>query len=96
MPCLDHILIKNKDSEWKLQDAKNRFSEVFERALREGPQIISRRGTNRVVVMAYDDYDCLTRPQGNIVDFFKNSPFAGAELDLERIQDLPGDLEIGG
>jgi prevent-host-death family protein len=29
---------------WQLQDAKNKLSEVIERALRQGPQLITRRG----------------------------------------------------
>lgn len=29
---------------WQLQDAKNRFSEVVNKALRDGPQFVTRRG----------------------------------------------------
>ncbi|MBP8132561.1 MAG: type II toxin-antitoxin system prevent-host-death family antitoxin [Candidatus Hydrogenedentes bacterium] len=29
---------------WQLQDAKNRFSEVVEKAVAEGPQHVTRRG----------------------------------------------------
>ena len=86
---------KKPDTVWKLQDAKNRFSEVFERALTEGPQIISRRGTSRVVVISYEEYVSLTRPPGNLVDFFQNSPLVGADLDLTRIREYPRDIEIG-
>lgn len=41
---------------WKLQDAKARFSEVVDRALRDGPQVVTRHGENAVVVMAYRDF----------------------------------------
>ena len=29
---------------WQLQDAKNKLSEVIDRALKQGPQLITRRG----------------------------------------------------
>ena len=29
---------------WQLQDAKNRFSEIVNKALRDGPQVVTRRG----------------------------------------------------
>lgn len=47
---------------WQLQDAKNKFSEVVETTLRQGPQIISRRGKNTAVLMSYEDYAKLTKP----------------------------------
>jgi len=36
---------------WALQDAKNRFSELVEQALHDGPQMVTRRGKETVVVM---------------------------------------------
>ncbi|AFV76000.1 prevent-host-death family protein [Thermus oshimai JL-2] len=41
---------------WPLQEAKARFSEVVERALRGMPQVVSRRGKERVVLLRYEDY----------------------------------------
>lgn len=81
-------------SEWKLQDAKSRFSELFERALKEGIQVVSRRGKEKVVVIAKEEYDRLTRPRGSLSEFLLNSPLAGSELNLERIRDLPRSVEI--
>jgi prevent-host-death family protein len=37
---------------WQLQDAKNKLSEVVRRALEEGPQTITVRGKDTVVVSA--------------------------------------------
>jgi prevent-host-death family protein len=81
-------------SEWKLQDAKSRFSELFDRALREGVQVVSRRGKQKVVVIAKDEYDRLTRPQSSLSQFLLDSPLAGSELDLERPADTPRSIEI--
>jgi len=41
---------------WQLQEAKNRLSEVVERALREGPQTITRHGRPVVVIVAAEQY----------------------------------------
>jgi prevent-host-death family protein len=41
---------------WKLQDAKARFSEVVDRALRDGPQVVTRHRENAVVVVAYREF----------------------------------------
>lgn len=39
---------------WQVQEAKNRFSEVIDRALREGPQVVTRHGKPVVQVVAVD------------------------------------------
>ena len=41
---------------WQLQDAKSRFSELVDRTLAEGPQLVTRRGAEAVVVMAAPEY----------------------------------------
>ena len=81
-------------AEWKLQDAKSRFSELFDLVLTEGAQVVSRRGKQKVVVIAKEEYDRLTRPRGKLSDFMLNSPLAGSELDLERIRDYPPSSDI--
>lgn len=79
---------------WKLQDAKNRFSEVVEIAMKEGPQEITKHGEHAVIILSYDLYQELNRPKENLVEFFKHSPFYGMELDLERSKDLPREIEF--
>jgi prevent-host-death family protein len=81
-------------SEWKLQDAKSRFSELFDRALTEGIQVVSRRGKQKVVVIAKEEYDQLTRPRGSLSEFLLASPLAGSELNLERVRDVPRHTEL--
>jgi antitoxin Phd len=41
---------------WPLGEAKNRFSEVVDRALREGPQEVTRHGEPVVVVVPIDQW----------------------------------------
>lgn len=44
-----------KAATWQLQEAKNRLSEVVERARTEGRQTITRHGKPVVVVMSVED-----------------------------------------
>ena len=66
------------------QDAKNHFSEIVNKALRDGPQVVTRRGKKAVVIMSVEQYQSLVRPKVNIVDFFQESPLRGQDLDLTR------------
>jgi prevent-host-death family protein len=71
-------------TKWQLQEAKKRLSEVARRASDEGPQVITLRGDDAVVVAA-DEYARLTRkPNGTLVDFFRKSPLGAVALDHTR------------
>lgn len=75
-------------SRWQLQEAKNRLSEVVRKATDEGPQVITLRGDDAVVVVAADEYARLVlKPKGSLVDFFRKSPMGGVALDLARSTD---------
>jgi prevent-host-death family protein len=71
---------------WQLQEAKSRFSEVVDKAIQDGPQMVTRRGREAVVVISCDEYARLRKPELGLVEFFRSSPLAGVELDLERDQ----------
>jgi len=66
---------------WALQDAKGKFSELVDCARTKGPQLVTRRGKEAVVVVAVEQFRQFVRKQGEdeLVDFFRNSPLA--ELD---------------
>ena len=79
---------------WQLQDAKNRFSEVVQKAIEQGPQIITRRGVKTVVILSVEDYQQLTQPKVNIVDFFRKSPLKDAMIDLTRDEDIGREIDL--
>ena len=79
---------------WALQDAKNKLSEVVDRSIEEGPQTITRRGRESAVVLSMKDFKRLTGPKGSLVSFFRNSPLAGVDLDLERDEDFGRKVEL--
>jgi prevent-host-death family protein len=41
---------------WPVQDAKARFSEFLEKCLTEGPQIVTRRGTEAAVLVPVEQW----------------------------------------
>lgn len=41
---------------WSVQDAKARFSELLEKCLTEGPQMVTRRGTEAAVLVPADEW----------------------------------------
>ena len=69
---------------WQLQDAKNRFSQLVKLAESKGPQIITVRGQESVVVISVKEYKKLITKKGSLVDFMQNSPMSDVDLDLER------------
>ena len=70
--------------QWKLADAKNRFSEVVNRALAEGPQQVQRR-EDTVVVLAQRDYEKLTGKRPGFREFLLSGPsFTGLDLERDR------------
>lgn len=79
---------------WKLQDAKNHFSEVVKYALTEGPQRVTKHGEDAVVILSYDLYQSLIQPKEDLVDFLQKSPLKGLKLDLERKKDRPRKVDL--
>lgn len=76
---------------WQLQEAKNKLSEVVEEALTHGPQVITRRGVEAVIVLSYGDYRAMLLKRKTLSAFFRESPLAGENLDLTRDRSGPRD-----
>ncbi len=69
--------------EWRLADAKNRFSELVTRALAEGPQRV-RRHHDAVVVIAERDYEKLTGKRPDFKEFLMREGPSLERLNLTR------------
>jgi antitoxin Phd len=46
---------------WPVQDAKARFSEFLETCLRDGPQVVTKRGAEAAVLVPVDEWRRLQR-----------------------------------
>ena len=82
---------------WQVQTAKARFSEVFRLARTEGPQRITRQGKEGVVMISDEQYDRLavkSRQPKSIVQFFRESPLVGVDIDWKRDKDKGRDIEL--
>jgi prevent-host-death family protein len=79
---------------WQLQEAKNKFSNLVDKAHHDGPQIVTKHGKESVVIIAVEDFQKLSKPKSDLVSFFKNSPLSGISLDLTRDKSLSRDIEL--
>jgi prevent-host-death family protein len=82
---------------WQLQTAKARFSEVFQLARNKGPQLITKQGKEAVVVIPVEQFDELlarSRQPESLVQFFRESPLAGLNLNVQRDKDPGRKVEL--
>ena len=79
---------------WKLEDAKARFSEVVRRAQSEGPQRVTVRGKDAVVIISAKELELLLPRQKPVpfVEFMESLYVEG--LDLSREPDYGRDVEL--
>ena len=79
---------------WKLQDARSQFSKVVEKALKSGPQYITRRGIKTVVIVSIRDYDALTSQKPTFKEFLLGCPKIDEHFDIDRQKDYPRSIEL--
>ena len=59
---------------WQLQDAKNRFSEVVERAMKDGPQTVTRHGKPAVIIISAADYEKSQASRKSLIELLRECP----------------------
>ena len=79
---------------WTVAEAKAKFSEVVQKAETEGPQRITRRGEEAVVVVSKKEWDRKTKRKGTLLEFFMNSPLRGSGIKIERLKDAPREIDL--
>jgi antitoxin Phd len=79
---------------WPLQDAKAQLSKLIQITLHQGPQGISIRGQEQVVLINKVLYDQLTNAQRPFTDFMQSSPLHGCDLDIDRDRSFSRDVEL--
>ena len=79
---------------WSVADAKARLSEVIERALSSGPQLITRNGRHAVVVVAAEEWERKTRRVGSLSEFLTASPLRSSGLEIERDKRKPRPIKL--
>jgi antitoxin Phd len=72
---------------WQLQEAKARFSELVQKALDEGPQTVTRRGQEAVVVLSIEDYKKLEARRPSLLEVLMSGPEGELELPEREVQE---------
>ena len=71
-------------SVWALQDAKNKFSAVVDRACEVEPQIVTRRGVPVAVLISYESYRARPKKAPTLVDTLLGGPKFEEGFSVER------------
>ncbi len=80
---------------WSVAEAKTHLSEVIDRAMSDGPQTITRRGRNAVVVVSAEEWARKSRRKETLSEFFQNSPLREEGFVIpERERDWPPDIDL--
>ena len=80
-------------SRWQLQEAKQQFSRLVDRARSDGAQIVTRNGKEVAVVIGIDEYRKLTDDGGAFKRFLLEGPWVD-DLPLERSPELPREIDL--
>ncbi|HWG22452.1 MAG TPA: type II toxin-antitoxin system Phd/YefM family antitoxin [Terracidiphilus sp.] len=78
---------------WQVQDAKTRLSELIEEANTKGPQIITRHGSERAVVLSPRDYRALTANKPNFKEYLLGGPKVDS-FKIERSRDTGREIDL--
>lgn len=73
---------------WRLQDAKARFSELVRRVRSEGPQHVSVRGREEVVVLSSEEFRRLKGERTGValIAALQASPHREIEIEPQRMR----------
>lgn len=78
---------------WQVQEAKTRLSEVIEEAQKNGPQIITRHGTERAVVLSIDQFRALTAHKPGFKEYLLGGPKVD-DFEIERDRDTGREINL--
>ena len=81
---------------WKLEDAKARLSELVRKARNEGPQRVTVRGRDAVVVVASDQFDTLQAhaARRSLRELLANSPLRDLEFGEQGVEGPIREIEL--
>jgi len=78
---------------WQVQEAKTRLSELIEEAYAKGPQIITRHGSERAVILSIADYRALTAHKPNLREYLLGGPKVDS-FEVERDPDFGREISL--
>ena len=78
----------------QLQEAKQQFSAVAEKAAGGQPQIVTKHGKPFVVIVGVADWEKVRPKKRTLIEMLRSCPVDLTELDLTRSKELPRDIEL--
>jgi antitoxin Phd len=80
-------------AKWQLQQAKTKLSEVIEEANTKGPQIITRHGSERAVILSIAEYRALTAHKPDLRAYLLGGPKFD-DFEIPRDRDTGRDISL--
>ncbi len=83
-------------SNWRLQDAKARFSELVRRAREAGPQRVTVHGKDAVVVVDAAEWDRIEKPVSgrDLVEALARSPLKDVPIERLSVKSPVRDVDL--
>jgi antitoxin Phd len=78
---------------WQLQEAKTRLSELIEDAHSKGPQIVTRHGAERAVILSIGEYRALTASKPDLKSYLLGGPKVDS-FEIERDPDTGREIGL--
>jgi prevent-host-death family protein len=78
---------------WQLQEAKTRLSELIEAAHSKGPQIITRHGAERAVILSIEEYRALSACKPDLKAYLLGGPKVDG-FQVERDLDTGREISL--
>jgi len=84
---------ENEMQEWRLADAKNRLTELVNKALSSGPQTIRRRN-DKVILISQAEYERLIGKKPTFKQALLNPPHGLDEIEFVRDKSAMRTIEV--
>jgi prevent-host-death family protein len=78
-----------------LQEAKSRFSEVVERAIKEGVQTVTKHGKPAVMIVSAQDYQRDKAPRKSLMAALRQCPEDLTQLVGKRSRETARRIKLG-
>ena len=85
--------MKGAKRTWPLRKAKAEFAKLIDGCVKNGPQVVTRRGVPVVVMIRVSEYEKLRRAAPDFKEFLRSAPSLH-ELDLTRNQDTGREIDL--
>lgn len=78
---------------WQVSEAKSRLSELIQLAEKQGPQVITRHGSDTAVVLSIEEFHKLEAAKPDFRAYLLSGPKVET-FDIERPRDLGREIEF--